>query len=236
MSGKRCDDDFLKVLAWNCYVANSQARVHAALTRWLKREPHIAALNEAARFHDVVRQVARHRGYRMLSEQPGDRTAKIVPEGGNNVVLVRKDVEVMRWQPRPMDEPWTVVSHARQHQPRRPIDLKVKVGDPYALLLTHWPTGGPRSRANGEAVREIAKFTQEWLDGGRDRVARASIGDHNVSVHELRRLLDTERPLRVSGVRVDSAAGTGLDRLNKNVLSKGGSNHHGIEYVMRSAR
>lgn len=225
------DHDQQTILHWNVYMANEPERVADFLRRVLVAyQPQVVILNEAMRHHAAIRVAAKSCGYTFHGEAPRPRRkgADVMPEHGNTVALVHRDVHLDWFSTRPMRLRWTVWSHRQVHAPRRHIRLVFHSGRNRRWRITgdHWPTKG-----NTAAQAESAAFTARALVRG-PRTVAVSVGDKNTPLATLRKRF----PGMVRGKAPDAGLVTG-GTITYQELGKGGSDHHaGLYTVTRKPR
>jgi hypothetical protein len=132
--------------------------------------PDVCVFTEAYHCRDHLKKVAGNQGY--VLKQFGKDLGE---EGPDIAVLVRKGIEIVKWEPMKMSEPWWWNGNKRD--PR--VYPKFLFGDPdlvpnlnWKYIAVHLPPGGPDGGKNGEnkkAWREsqdrLVKYGNEHQDG-----------------------------------------------------------------------
>lgn len=220
---------YLDVIGWNCYVANSDARVLHTLARWAKMyRPDVFALSEARTHHHALSLVP---GYTLFQERPTRWHGGIVDDTGDTAILVRDDLlpHVKRHRVATMLRRWMVQRYRRWHTPRRDevVILKVR-GRRWRVRASHPATGG-LDGANRRAFREQMRKIRRWaVVASRPRTVSIDVGDLNERKRPLMRFLG--RFFIIVGQGIDLLIAFHAKRVRHWRLSKGGSDHHGQRY------
>lgn len=216
----------LELVAWNCWVGNSNTQVLATLRAWADTyRPDVFVLSEARTHAAVLDRVP---GYRVLQERPARKHAKgRVSEHGDCAILIAEHVQLRtNWVAR-MARTWVVFSHRRVHDPRRYQVAGITVrGQLWRIRASHPPTGG-FDGGNAVAFMESMRRSRRWLR--RRLVPSVDAGDMN---EQRARLAAWFGPrFRVYGAGIDLAVTRGVLDCEYVELGKGGSDaHHGHAY------
>ena len=219
----------LTVLAWNAYVANTDANVRAALAGWVKaHNPDVIAISEARTHRAALQHVS---GYTLFQEPPGATVGKVVDDQGDSAVLVRDDLapDVKRHSVAKMRDQWVVVKHRRTHTPRRhEPPTHTKGGRKWRIRASHWPTngfGGP----NRSAFLESARRSKLWAHAG---VGATSIDVGDLNDKKARVAAWFGKRFLVAGQGIDLLVARRAAKVEHTQLDKGGSDHHAQLYVV----
>ena len=219
----------LVVVAWNCYVGNSDRNVLAYLAELAALEaPDVFALTEAQTHADVLGEFAMFHGYTLLQETPNPRRkrGRVVDDTGDCALLVADRHKVRRDWVDAMTRTWMVLRYKRRHAPHRyQVALLTVRGRKWRVRASHWPTHG-FDGPNGAAVKESAKGSKRWLRRG--TTPSVDVGDLNEKISRLAAWYGQR--FQVYGERIDVAVTRNVADCVWSELDKGGSDHHGRLY------
>lgn len=218
-------DFHLTVLAWNAYVANSDANVVLSLTAWLEDYPQLdaLALSEVASHADALTRWAKRHGFKLLQETPAPGRPRGDDTGDCALLLAphvrlrwRRVARMRRW--------WRVVSRHRWHRPHAYEVAAITVrGQRWRVRSSHWPTLGADG-PNAAAWLESARRSRRWLLRGLLRPS-VDVGDLNEHADVLADWYG--RRFKVVGRGIDVAVTRRVAGGTATEVGTGGSNHHG---------
>ena len=219
----------LNLLAWNCWVANRDDNVIAALWTWaLRYDPDVIALSEAASHADALHEWAERHGYTLLQAPvPRRRKAgRVVDDTGDCAILLGPHVTIRHEWVASMRQMWMVFSHRRWHTPHRYQVAHIVVrGQRWRVRASHWPTLGMHG-PNKAAWLESAHASRRWLD--RSTFPSVDVGDLNEQAPTLAEWFG--KRFQVFGKGIDVAVARGVREGTWTELGKGGGDHHGRFY------
>lgn len=213
----------LDLIAWNCYVGNSDVNVTTTLRDWAEWfEPDVFVLSEASTHADALGKV---HGYTVLQQPPPVDADRSDDTGDCAILVSNRHVIRNHWVAR-MREWWTVLRYGIRHQPHRYEVATVKVRRQlWRIRSSHWPTHG-FDGPNAEAFLESAQKSRRWL-----RFALSPSVDAG-DLNERREVLAEWFGDRyaVFGSGIDCAVTRHVTGCEVEELSKGGGDHHGRRY------
>lgn len=217
----------LEALSWNVRfdtpVEDVRAELLKMLTRW---SPDVVYLYEAINLYGHLDGF----GYEVRQLKPKSSGKGITSQNGNIVVMIRKDLEIVKSRAERLELSWTAPRTGRPQDPRTFRYVKVrKQGVVWKVGGVHFPFG---KKQQAEAVRWVRRL----ITASSPIRPVVVLGDFQLSEEEVKARIAKPTKSKVAGDKIDLAVYHNCQLEREQNLGRHGSDHPAWRYVFKKRR